>query len=87
MQEVWKSVIPKPKSDDEDEITMSSEFVFIICTNTDYVPPELCDVMHVIKVVETKSSNAAGAAGSDNKPEDDPMEQIAAMFGAKEVVR
>jgi hypothetical protein len=87
MQEVWKSVIPKPKSDDEDEITMSSEFVFIICTNTDYVPPEICDVMHVIKVVETKSSNAAGTAGSDNKPEDDPMEQIAAMFGAKEVVR
>lgn len=79
-EEVWKSVLPK-QTEDEDEITISSEFVFIICTNTDYVPPALRDIMHVVKIVE-KGTNSTAPPG-----EEDPMDQIAIMFGAKEVIR
>lgn len=81
--EVWKSVLPKRASEDDDEITISSEFVFILCTNTDFVPPELYEIMHVIKVVD-KINLSGGAA---NGTEEDPMEQIAMMFGAKETIR
>lgn len=93
-EEVWKSVLPKPASDDEDEIVISSEFVFIICTNTEYVPPGLAELMHVIKVVEkaaggnaASSGAGSGAAGGGAEEAEDPMDAIAAMFGAKEVVR
>jgi hypothetical protein len=86
MEEVWKSVMPKPK-EDEDEIMISSEFVFIICTNTEYIPPALFDVMHVIKVVEKGTGGAGGAQASSGNGEEDPMDQIAAMFGAKETIR
>lgn len=83
--EVWKSVLPPKKSDDEDDITISSEFVFILCTNTDFVPPALYEWMHVIKVVDKLA--APGANNGASVTEEDPMEQIAMMFGAKEVIR
>lgn len=81
-EEVWKSVLPK-RSADEDEIIISSEFVFIICTNTDYVPPILRDVMHVVKIVDKSTAGEAAAPAG----QEDPMDQIAMMFGAKEVIR
>lgn len=88
--DIWTTVIPKPKSEDEEQITISPQFIFIICTNTEYIPPQLFDVMHVIKVVEKApngSGNGVSGANTGNKDDEDPMEQIAAMFGAKEVIR
>ena len=87
--DVWKSVIP-PQPADADEITISSAFVFIICTNTEYIPPELFNVMHIIKVVDKLSganAGSTGTAGGAAGEETDPMDQIAQLFGAKEVIR
>lgn len=83
--DVWKSVLPPKKSDDDDDITISSEFVFILCTNTDFVPSALYELMHVIKVVDKLVP--VDANNGNATAEEDPMEQIAMMFGAKEVIR
>lgn len=71
---------------DPNEIAISSEFVFIICcTSASDVPKYLKDVMHVIEVQDNKSNSDET---NQNEAEGDPaMDQIAAMYGAKEIVR
>lgn len=55
------------------------EFVFVICTVTDYVPAALASIMHVIKVQDKQ-----GEVGGEQP---DIMEQVASLYGAAEVVR
>jgi hypothetical protein len=97
-EEVWQSVLPAQPAD-ADPITISSEFVFILCTVSEYVPPELFECMHVIKVVDKLREGGGGIGGGGGEGqeggqsatgaagEEDPMDQIAALFGAKEVIR
>ena len=88
-EENWKSVLPKTENE-EDEILISSEFVFIMLTNTDYIPAELYNHMYIIKVVDkntTTATTGAGATTGNGVVEEDPMDQIASMLGAKEVIR
>ena len=85
--EVWGSVLTD--DDDKDDIAISPEFVFCITTMTDFVPPELKKLMHVIKVVDGAPANSAhaGKENEEGDPEVSGMEGIASMLGGKEVVR
>ncbi len=87
--EVWGSVLTD--DDDKDDVAISPEFVFCITTMTDFVPPELKKLMHVIKVVDGAVANATNAGGGGEGEEGDPevsgMEGIASMLGGKEIVR
>ena len=79
---VWTSCLKPAKGDpDPTEIHIATEFAFIICTVADYIPPELAKIMKVIKVVENVNSETSTAGG------DDVMEQVAALYGAAEVIR
>ena len=79
--ENWQSILKPDLGDDLSEITICQEFVFIICTKEEYIPPYLGNMMHVIKVIDKLND------GNDKDKEEDPMEAIAALYGAKEVVR
>jgi len=80
--EVWQSILKPELDPDLSEITISQEFVFIICCKEEHVPPMLANLMHVIKVIDKSNENE-----NDNTKEEDPMEAIAALYGAKEVIR
>ena len=85
--EVWEAVLTD--DDDKDDITISPEFVFCITTMTDFIPPELKKLMHVIKVVDGAAPNSANAGEGDSTgdPEVSGMESVASMLGGEEVVR
>ena len=85
VDDVWKSVV-KPSLGDPDpaEILIAQEFAFIICTSTDYVPPQLREVMRVIKVVDKQTSSGTG--GGEGAA-DSVMDQVASLYGASEVIR
>mmetsp|Transcript_10710 Transcript_10710/g.16229 ORF Transcript_10710/g.16229 Transcript_10710/m.16229 type:complete len:598 (-) Transcript_10710:423-2216(-) len=77
---VWQTIF-KPEEGDPciEDITPSPEFVFVLCTASDFVPAELFEYMRVIKVVD-----------QDNKSDDqadNELEQIAGLYGATEVIR
>lgn len=52
---VWQSVL-KPKDGDPAPSTaeISPDFVLIICTENQFVPPVMHDLMHVFKIVERR---------------------------------
>ena len=50
--ENWQSILKPELGDDLSEITICQEFVFIICTKEEYIPPALGNLMHVIKVID-----------------------------------
>lgn len=78
-EEVWQTLLrPNDGDPPANEVTVSPEFVFIICTTTDFVPPELEQIMRVIKVVDKEHTD------SQNLTE---MEQIAGLYGAAEIIR
>lgn len=84
---VWQSVLKTNLGDPAaEDAAISSEFAFIICTATDFVPSMLSKVMHVIKVKDPskENENAAGDAGGSGDP---GMDQIAALYGANELIR
>lgn len=84
--EVWENVVKN--EEEKDDIIISPEFVFCITTTTDYVPPELKSMMHVIKVTDSVAgANGAGQEGEEGDPETSAMEGIAGMLGGKEIVR
>jgi len=84
-EEIWQSIIKPDLGDPEPgEVSISTEFVFIICTRDDYIPPALERVMHVIKVVEN-STKETGQENSEGNG--DNMEQILSLYGAKEIIR
>ena len=86
--EVWSSVLTS-EDPNPHEISLSPEFVFVICTNDTYVPPELQSLMCVINVMD-KAQDDVQANGDDadaGNPENAAMENVAAMFGGKEIIR
>lgn len=72
------------RPEDGDDPEPSPQFVFILCTSSEAIPPELMQVMHPIKVVEARGGhqNAPGRGGSC-----DDLDAIAGLYGASEVIR
>lgn len=68
------------RPEDGDDPVPSPQFVFILCTSCETIPPELLKVMHPIKVVDGK--------GGDRAPEGETeLEVIAGLYGASEIIR
>jgi ankyrin repeat protein len=86
-EEIWQKLL-KPSDPPIEEAQISSEFAFIICTASDFVPDYLKNYMHIIKVVDP-SNDASGNArsGSILSSGDAGMDQIASIFGASEIIR
>mmetsp|Transcript_6552 Transcript_6552/g.9810 ORF Transcript_6552/g.9810 Transcript_6552/m.9810 type:complete len:616 (+) Transcript_6552:33-1880(+) len=85
-EDIWRALLRPELGDDPEIVSISPEFVFIACVSSDdvtQIPPELFQIMHVFKVVEKQSNN-----GDESSNTVDPeMDQIAALYGAKEIVR
>lgn len=82
--EVWKRVLHRELGDpDPNEVDPSQEFAFVICVIDLFVPPQLRELMHVIYI----NDGAATSVDQSTSAEDDGLEQVAALFGATEVVR
>lgn len=82
--EVWHSVIKTDLGDpNPSEVSISSEFLFIICTTSEVIPPQLYDVMHVFKIVD----HAKNGESVETQTGDATIDQIASMFGAQEIIR
>ena len=81
---IWKNVIQSDLDDPSpEEFIISPEFVFIICTTTDFIPPQLATLMCVIKV-----DNDTTKTGVTNAEEDEStLEAIADLCGATEIKR
>lgn len=78
---VWQTVFHSSEGDpDPSEITPSPEFVFILCTTTEYVPPDLYSLMRVIKVVDKDTQQPT-------KGNESTLDEIAQLYGASEVIR
>lgn len=79
--ELWQTLL-KPEEGDPpaNEVIVSPEFVFILITNTDYIPPDVANYMQLIKVVDKESTG-----GHDSNTSE--MEQIAGLYGATEIIR
>jgi hypothetical protein len=68
------------RPEDGDDPEPSPQFVFILCTMCEKIPPELLKIMYPIKVVDGK--------GADRAPDgDNELEVIAGLYGASEVIR
>jgi hypothetical protein len=68
------------RPEDGDDPEPSPQFVFILCTESEIIPPELLQVMYPIKVVDGK--------GADKMPEgDSELDVIAGLYGASEIIR
>jgi hypothetical protein len=81
----WQSVFKRELGDpNTDEISPSPDFVFVICTATDFVPEFLSAVMNVIVLVqpEPDKDKSDGIASSAKE-----LDGIAELYGAKETVR
>eukprot|EP01039_Chlorochromonas_danica_P004234 gene4234-4653_t len=77
---VWRSVLKVEKGDPlPEEASISSEFAFIICTASDYIPDKLRETMHLIKV---KDSQVNG-----EKREGGEGDAVAELYGAQEIIR
>ena len=83
--DVWQSVLTN-EDPDPSEITISPEFIFIICTNEPNILPELTDVMHPMIITDKLVAVQDGDDG-DGGVEGNAMEGVAAMFGGKEFKR
>lgn len=85
-EDVWKKLL-KPGLGDPDpsDATFSSEFAFIICTATDYVPDVLKSSMRIVRIRDpSQTANEGDAANNSGDP---GMDQIAALYGASEIIR
>ena len=84
---MWRPLLRPDQGDDPEMTSISTEFVFIVCCVSDdvsQIPPELFDIMHIFRIVEKKASDAVEASNNSSDPE---MEQIAALYGANEIIR
>jgi hypothetical protein len=80
-ENVWKSVFHTSEGDpDPQDVIPSPDFVFILCTSTETIPPDLYSSMRVIKVIDKEGSQ--GQKGNEN-----PLDEIAQLYGAAEVIR
>lgn len=68
------------RAEDGDDPQPSPEFVFILCTKSEVVPPELMRIMCPIRVVESKGKESDGRG-------DDELEAVAGLYGAQEIIR
>ena len=68
------------RPEDGDDPVPSPQFVFILCTLSETIPPELLRVMHPIKVIDEKREKVV--EGGDNE-----LEFIAGLYGAQEIIR
>lgn len=85
---VWKSILKPALGDpNPEEASISQEFVFIICCTCETVPSYLLDRMHVIRVVDKTPSDATPNGEGSGGDQGDIMDQVAALYGAAEVVR
>lgn len=81
-QELWKPFLD-PLDPESEEYMPSQDFVFVICTvDEEPIPPQLSAAMGVLKVVDNVQTEESG-----ENPENDAMMQVAALYGAKEIVR
>jgi ankyrin repeat protein len=82
--DVWKSLLKPDLGDpDPDEFYPAQEFVFIILTNTDFVPLELQENMHTFKCDDTSKKEGPQNSGSG----DGVLDAVATLYGAAEIVR
>ncbi len=78
---------------DVGETSPSANFVFILCTSDDFIPPALLEAMHVIKIQDgTTATVAATVTAAATTPESggdrgSGLDEVAAMLGAKEIIR
>lgn len=82
--EIWQTILKPDLDPPADEISISSDFVFIICiTHSTYIPPELAECMHVFQISDQKPT-----ADTEEQPSSDSaLESVAQMFGAGEIIR
>jgi hypothetical protein len=88
-ENIWKPCL-KPNLGDPtpEDASITSEFAFIIVTSSEEgIPAIVLDKMHVIKVVEKADQAADGGSAEVNSTGDPGMDQIAALFGASEIIR
>jgi ankyrin repeat protein len=78
---VWQSVLTD-EDDDPSEMSISPEFVFVICTKTDHIPEAMQGIMRPINV--TDKAPGADEAQEGGNPE---MDSVAELFGGKEIIR
>jgi hypothetical protein len=78
LEENYQSVLKEELGDEISDISISSEFAFIIVSVAEFIPPELRNLMHVIKVVDKIPEDSGGG---------DDMDAIANLYGAAEIVR
>lgn len=78
---IWQSVFHTSEGDPSpDDVTPSPEFVFILCTTSEYIPPDLLNIMRVIKIVDKETEQPA-------KGNDSTLDEIAHLYGAAEIIR
>ena len=83
--EVWQSMIHPENGDPPlEEILLSTQFQFVICTTSTSVPPLLESKMHKIRILQKPQSSSVESEG--NHVTDD-LNPISAMYGVQEVVR
>lgn len=68
------------RPEDGDDPEPSPQFIFILCTSCEVIPPELLQVMRAVKVVESKGEQKTLDTDND-------LDVIAGLYGAKEIVR
>lgn len=68
------------RPEDGDDPEPSPQFVFILCTNCEQIPPELFRVMYPIKVVDGKGSEKVVEGENE-------LDVIAGLYGASEIIR
>eukprot|EP01038_Epipyxis_sp_PR26KG_P014696 gene14696-19745_t len=86
-EEVWSKLLQTSLGDPEpQDVAISPEFVFIICTSTPYLPPILLNHMHVITVKDTTANSESNNSNANNSI-DPAMDQIASLYGANEIIR
>lgn len=77
---IWQTIFHTSEGDpDPQEVSPSPEFVFILCTTSEYIPPDLLNLMRVIKVIDKDIEQPKGNDGT--------LDEIAHLYGAAEVIR
>ncbi len=91
-EEVWRSVLKADQDGPLEDFILSPEFNVVVTCAEGKLPTFVAEAMWVLKVDEAPQAGApaggaaSGANGEEGKPED-PLEAIASIMGASEVIR
>ncbi len=87
-EEVWRTVLKADQDGPLEDFILSPEFNVVVTCAEGKLPTYVAEAMWVLKVDEAPQAGApaAGANGEEGKPED-PLEAIASIMGASEVIR